>query len=197
MITSSSLRSKIQHLNFFYKISKIFFQLNFFSTHIFESRFLFEKSLFSKDFLKKINLKFFFNFVILFSFLFSVMACKQKNNLSDTEKKELPPDFVTFYAKFHNDSIFQLAHIQFPLPGFPSQVDSIANNFQWTKETWRMHRTENFSDTLFTRTFEMPLPNCVNETVVLKNTPLGTFRRFYKRDNDWFLIFYADMNKIQ
>lgn len=186
MITSSSLHSIIQPTNFLKKNSEIFFFKNYFSVQFF-----------LKIFQKKINFKIFFKCVLFFLILFSATACKQKNNLSETEKKELPPDFVAFYTKFHNDSIFQLEHIQFPLPGFPSQVDSIANNFQWTKETWRMHRTENFSDTLFTRTFEMPLPNCVNETVVMKNTPLGTFRRFYKRDNDWFLIFYADMNKIQ
>ena len=124
-------------------------------------------------------------------------SCQQKSNLNENEKKELPPDFVAFYAKFHIDSIYQINHIQFPLPGFPSQVDSIAGNFQWTKENWRMHRSEFFKDSLFTRSFEMPMPIVVNETVLIKSTSVGTFRRFFKRDNDWYLIFYSDMNKIQ
>ena len=192
MITSSSLRSKIQRLDFNRKNLETYFK-----KLIFLFQFYFEKNILLINFQNKIKFNNFFKFTFILIFLFTFNACKQKNNLSDNEIKELPSDFVAFYTKFHNDSIFQLTHIQFPLPGFPSQVDSIANNFEWTKETWRMHRAENFSDSLFTRTFEMPAPNCVNETVVMKNTPLGTFRRFYKRDKDWFLIFYADMNKIQ
>ncbi len=155
---------------------------------------------FQKIISKKNNFNYFLPQKIIFFLFFLAMiffSCQQKSNLNENEKKELPPDFVAFYAKFHIDSIYQINHIQFPLPGFPSQVDSIAGNFQWTKENWRMHRSEFFKDSLFTRSFEMPMPIVVNETVLIKSTSVGTFRRFFKRDNDWYLIFYSDMNKIQ
>ncbi len=164
-----------------FKIAQAKFSTNrFFSKKFFNSHFSVKKRV-----------------TLLFIMLLGLSSCQKKSNLSDTEKKELPSDFVAFYTKFHSDSLYQIAHIQFPLSGFPSQVDSIADNFSWTKENWRMHRAENFKDSLFTRTFETPLPNCVNESVVIKNTSVGTFRRFYKRDNEWYLIFYSDMNKIQ
>ena len=47
-----------------------------------------------------------------------------KESLSKEVSKELPADFVAFYEKFHQDSAYQMAHIIFPLEGYPAQVDS-------------------------------------------------------------------------
>jgi hypothetical protein len=128
-------------------------------------------------------------------------ACQQANHkLPQEVAKDLPTDFVAFYDKFHADSAYQMAHIQFPLEGYPSgnMADSVdINQFRWTVENWAMHRAANFTDSLFKRQFEIPMPNVVNETILQKNTQYGTYRRFLKRGEDWFLIFYSDVNKIE
>ena len=117
-----------------------------------------------------------------------------------TVSKELPVDFVTFYEKFHQDSAYQMAHIIFPLEGYPAQVDSATiaeGTFRWYAESWRMHKMAGFTSSDFTRTFEQTLPGIVNETVLQNGTPFGMFRRYYKRGDEWFLIMYSDMNPMK
>ena len=102
------------------------------------------------------------SFFIFIAFIFT--DCNRKNevkeNLSKEVSKELPADFVTFYEKFHQDSSYQMAHIIFPLEGYPAQVDSAImaeGTFRWYAETWRMHKMAGFTSTDFTRTFDEKL----------------------------------------
>ena len=124
-----------------------------------------------------------------------------KNDLSKgVVSQELPVDFLAFYEKFHQDSAYQMAHIIFPLEGYPSQVDSATiaeGTFRWYAETWRMHKMAGFTSSDFTRTFDQAIPGIVNETVRQNGTPFGMFRRYYKRGDDWFLIMYSDMNPMK
>lgn len=143
------------------------------------------------------------NFALLFTGLFSVAACKNKpasNATSQANSAELPADFVQFYENFHADSVYQMAHISFPLEGYPQQVDSSvvdAGGFKWTADKWRFQNMVSFSDTLFTRDFAQPMANVVTETIRQKGTPFGLYRRFLKRDDGWYLIFYSDMNVMK
>ncbi len=128
-----------------------------------------------------------------------MMSCKRNPPaLKQDEVGGLPPDFVTFYEKFHADSAFQMAHITFPLEGYPMSPDSatLASNFRWKAENWAMHRGTMFVDSLYNRRFSNPLPTVITEIIVQKDKPYGTFRRFLKRDDSWYLIFYSDMNRI-
>jgi hypothetical protein len=142
---------------------------------------------------------------ILFIILSLSISCKKKEKakeiiITPEQAQTLPADFLEFYKKFHGDSLYQVAHIQFPLEGYPSQADAktiTEGTFRWTAETWRMHRMEAFSDTIFTRKFESPLPVMVMETVKQRNTPFAMYRRFYKRGEDWMLIYYSDMNAMK
>ena len=123
-----------------------------------------------------------------------------KNEASKGVSKELPADFLAFYDKFHQDSAYQMAHIIFPLEGYPAQVDSATmaeGTFRWYAETWRMHKMAGFTNSDFTRTFDQAIPGIVNETVRQNGTPFGMFRRYYKRGDDWFLIMYSDMNPMK
>ena len=138
---------------------------------------------------------------VLNSFILTLLVISCKHNppaLKKEEAAELPADFVTFYEKFHSDSLFQMAHISFPLEGYPMSPDSatLASNFRWTADKWRMHKGMMYADSLYTRKFDMPFPTAITEVIMQKQTPYGTYRRFLKRDNDWMLIFYSDMNRM-
>ena len=141
-------------------------------------------------------MKYLLNSLIL---AFLLTSCKpQAPALKQDEVAGLPPDFVTFYEKFHADSAFQMAHISFPLEGYPMSPDSatLANNFRWTADKWLMHRGAMFVDSLYTRRFDRPMATVITEVIMQKERPFGTYRRFLKRDDSWYLIFYSDMNRI-
>ncbi len=132
--------------------------------------------------------------------LFFLVGCKREAKLPQQETQGLPEDFVTFYNKFHNDSLFQIAHVEFPLEGYPSGnlKDSLSGEeFRWTLDKWHMHRLATFDSNEFTRTFESPMPIVVNEIIMQKQNGYGTLRRFLKRGDDWRLIFYSDMNRLE
>ena len=138
--------------------------------------------------------------LVIFSVLFMI-SCKNDIKLSEKEAQGLPEDFVTFYNTFHNDSAFQMAHIQFPLEGYPSGnlSDSTQNvaDFRWTADKWVMHRLSQFNDSLYVRQFEQPMPIMINEIILEKKSKYGILCRFLKRDNEWQLIFYSDMNRLE
>jgi hypothetical protein len=128
-----------------------------------------------------------------------IVSCKpQPPALKQEEAATLAADFVMFYEKFHADSAFQMAHISFPLEGYPMAPDSatLASNFRWTADKWVMHRGSMFIDSLYTRKFDSPLPTMITEVIKQKGTPYGSYRRFLKRDDSWYLIFYSDMNRM-
>ena len=128
-------------------------------------------------------------------------SCRNEVKLPKQEAQGLSEDFVQFYDKFHNDSLYQMAHIQFPLEGYPSGnlADSIKDvaRFRWTADKWIMHHPLSPNDSLYVRQFEQPMPIMVNEVIIDKKTRYGMLRRFLKRDNEWQLIFYSDMNRME
>jgi hypothetical protein len=138
-------------------------------------------------------------FCLIFILIFT--NCKRKGeSLLKEQPNEIPTDFAQFYEKFHSDSVYQMSHIQFPLDGYPTNADSVSiadKNFHWTADTWVMHTMKAFNDSLYTRTLEVPLAGIVNETVYQKNTPFGMVRRFFKRGDEWYLIFYSGMNSMK
>ncbi len=75
----------------------------------------------------------------------------------ESEEEGLPPDFLAFYQRFHDDSLYQLEHIIFPLQGIPAEADSatiVDGRFRWQKEDWIMHHPIEDSRTQFSRKFQ-------------------------------------------
>ena len=124
-------------------------------------------------------------------------ACKHKDTAGNGE---LPAGFERFYKRFHSDSLYQMAHINFPLEGYPMDVDSAtfaAGTFRWQKEVWIMHHPIELDSGKFERTFLVLTPTLVEETIRQSNTPFAMKRRFVKEGEDWRLIFYSDMNAMK
>ena len=108
-------------------------------------------------------------------------------------------NFERFYERFHTDSLFQISRIQFPLPGLPSnptaaQLDG-EQHFH-TLDDWRMHRLIDFdTEPGVTQNIES-FGDIVNERICVNNT-FCQLRRFYLREDGWYLIHYDDLNMVR
>jgi hypothetical protein len=138
--------------------------------------------------------------VILFALLH--FACRNTGNNAQvaTEMRgdeTLPADFMPFYNRFHQDSLFQIQHISWPLKGETSvQVDSMNHKrvlTEWTQENWKMHHPVDFSGGDFKRQFEVVDAILVLEHIGYAAANYSLERRFVKGDTGWELIYYADM----
>lgn len=106
------------------------------------------------------------------------------------------PDFETFYQQFHADSLYQMAHIQFPLQGVSSRPEDHGASFRWEKEDWRMHRSFSTSSG-FRSDFTTLGDDLVIENIVHKNGQYGMERRFSRLGGDeWYLIYYAALHPL-
>ncbi len=144
---------------------------------------------------------------LVFSLSFSALlwSCGGGNKQSVEEKSEgaLSSDmerFTAFYQRFHRDSLYQINHIIFPLEGLPDDADSAtiaSGRFRWQKEDWQMQRPFDFDMSDFGREFKQPGPGLVEEIIYHKKLPYVLIRRFSWLGDDWYLIYYAGMNKIK
>lgn len=136
-------------------------------------------------------------------FLLLAFACNNSDQSAKTSIAADLPDnlqsFALFYEKFHQDSIFQIEHITFPLEGVPVQADSagmVSNSFRWQKSDWVMHKQFDLSSSDYEREF-LPIGETILvEKIIHKNTGFGMIRRFAKLGEDWYLIYYVGMNKL-
>ncbi len=128
--------------------------------------------------------------------LMVLAACKEKK--ASEPANGLPEDFVQFYEKFHSDSAYQMAHIQFPLPGLPSGVTEENKgdfeSFHWQRKDWVLHKPFKNPDNQFERTFDVISEDIIIETIQVKSTDIKMVRRFAKLSGDWFLIYYRNLN---
>ncbi len=112
-------------------------------------------------------------------------------------EEALPDDFVAFYQKFHDDSIFQIQHIQFPLAGLPPNADTLSispESFRWQKESWKPHQPLMSNLQGYEQSFHKFDEGIIIERILQTTTGLGMERRFAKFDTSWILIYYAGMN---
>ncbi len=112
---------------------------------------------------------------------------------------DIPADFLDFYERFHGDSLYQINHIVFPLQGLPAYADSLviaANNFRFQQEEWVLHKEFQDNDGQFERKFKNLGAGFMVEQIEDPENGLGMQRRFAKRGEEWFLIYYAEMNFV-
>lgn len=132
------------------------------------------------------------------------VACKknktQEENLAGIFfDQDVPGDFLEFYLRFHQDSIYQIEHVDFPLSGIPNLAfdmpeDSLSN-FTWEKEDWKLHKAFNYSDE-YAREYIKYSDELIGEIIYEKETGYGIERRFSKNSTGWKLIYYIGMNKV-
>ncbi|HOY04771.1 MAG TPA: hypothetical protein PLO67_05170 [Saprospiraceae bacterium] len=145
-------------------------------------------------------------FPLLFSALAVFLSCKQNTPAAPqvesvtTSDTQLPADFNAFYEKFHKDSVYQMAHISWPLQGDTAeQVDSThyqKKNIYWEQASWIMHRTVDYSSGDYKRQVQALGDGIVIEFITITAGGYGIERRFAKQpDGEWNMIFYSDMQE--
>ena len=141
-------------------------------------------------------------FIYSILFVFLILGCKEKaeNELAEeatTSPVELPVDFLSFYEEFHQDSLYQLNHIAFPLSGKPAsgQFNFELKDFKWTRDGWKIHKRMADDDDTFDRKFQVITENMVVEYIFSPAYGYHMERRYGKLSDGWNLIYYADMQE--
>lgn len=113
--------------------------------------------------------------------------------------QELPEDFKAFFERFHEDSVFQMEHITFPLEGFPSGLaaEDYDPQFRWQPDDWVMHGPFKDEQDEYQRKFEVITPTMVIEYILAKEASFGMERRFARMGDEWYLIYYSGLNKVK
>jgi hypothetical protein len=125
----------------------------------------------------------------------------------ESPQQQTPPaadtdlsDFYAFYQSFHLDSTFQMEHIIFPLQGLPSNADSLTiarNDFYWQAEDWKPHRPVDFETSEYKREITPLSEDIVVEKIIHRSGQTGMMRRFVRMGDDWYLIYFADLNRVK
>jgi len=114
-----------------------------------------------------------------------------------TEEAEIPKDFVAFYTQFHEDSLFQIKHITFPLEGLPPNADTLTmqmQDFRWAKDKWRMHHLPDEKNIDMEKKWVKLGDKVIVEMIQLNETKMAMQRRFAKTSMGWALTYYAAPN---
>lgn len=122
------------------------------------------------------------------------------HNATDGVSNASHPDaaFMDFYEKFHQDSVYQMAHITWPLEGVSlEQRDSThaVEKKMWEPQNWRMHRLDLLKDAnAFEREWQLLGDVLITERLRWRAANFYMERRFAKQsDGEWALIYYADV----
>lgn len=152
--------------------------------------------------------------VLFFSILggiFLIAACQNRpssantpdhpDQISVTTLDKLPAGFLDFYQKFHRDSQYQIAHIQWPLRGETAvMIDSLHRKKElatWEPAQWQIQQPVDFSTGEFKQEWETVGEELVIEHIRYAAANFGLERRFYKRgDGEWELIYYSEMMEM-
>lgn len=135
--------------------------------------------------------------------LFLFVACNNEaateNETADNSNNKAFGEFSRFYKAFHQDSLFQIEHIQFPLQGIPSNADSAMladRSFRWQKSDWIMHKPID-PDGEFKQSFLPVDDELIIENIMHQSGQFAIERRFAKMGEKWMLIYYAGINSVK
>lgn len=132
----------------------------------------------------------------LFPILLLITACGQGAESSQQNgtplPNSLPDDFAAFYEQFHADSSYQMAHIQWPLPGIPSDDSLRVPGFTFQPENWLMHRKFDPETTGYRSEFQPLSADMIIERINDTEGRYGLERRWLRNSSteEWELIYY-------
>lgn len=126
------------------------------------------------------------NYITYFLIFICGIFLTSCNTNSNTE------DFDQFYAKFHNDSTFQMSRIRFPLEGKKSDGFDKQN---WSEKNWDILKTKIFD--VDTTEFKIEFKKTDTEFFQKCYIPNSGFKneyRFELLNKKWYLVYALDAN---
>ncbi len=114
-------------------------------------------------------------------------------SLKPIKKAAVYENFNTFYNHFHNDSVFQVSRVKFPLKGYAIDTSEIPVN--WKKDNWIMHKYNiNDIDTALFKVETAHDKNSYTEKIYIEGGGFKNERKFKRINGKWYLISYIDEN---
>lgn len=122
-------------------------------------------------------------YLLLFAMTFwSACTSSRSGQISKGE------DYFVFYQKFHQDSLFQVERVRFPLDGYSIEGGQITS---WDENSWVMHKNGLADiDTSIYKTERNTRFGVIQERIYLPNSGMLIERHFSLLNKKWFLTFY-------
>ncbi|KRD11447.1 hypothetical protein ASE21_07000 [Flavobacterium sp. Root901] len=126
-----------------------------------------------------------------------MIGCNRKkekfNNYQIKNTSNEIENFNEFNIRFHTDSIFQLARVNFPIGG--KSINGFKKH-DWTLKNWEMMKnlvveTSQMKDYKHSLTKSDTL---IVEKFWIPESGFEVERKFKRINNKWFLIYYNDVN---
>ncbi|MBO7433841.1 MAG: hypothetical protein J6U13_08850 [Salinivirgaceae bacterium] len=115
-----------------------------------------------------------------------------KTESVSAKKPAAVENFDKFYDRFHNDSLFQISRVKFPIEGFCVSSDTIT---KWSTKNWLMMRTRIYDvDTTQYKVSYNKTDKTFTERVWIENAGLVTECRFELIGGKWWLVYLQDEN---
>jgi len=130
-------------------------------------------------------------FILFMAFLTMSPSCKLKDAETKTqiEEESIPESFFNFYTRFHNDSLFQIQHIAFPIP-------EIEEGQNYTMDNWILNRPFSVDEENYKREIQN-VNGIIHEVIFHTQGIFALERRFSKLSGEeWHLIFYKVTNEL-
>ena len=138
--------------------------------------------------------------LVLAGTILSLLACdqaRQPDSAQATESVDESEPFEEFYQRFHEDSLFQMSRITFPLEGLPAAADSsvrASGTFRWQANEWVLHRPFDLNNPNFTHELAPLSDDLVLERFSTLEGRMSIVRRFARLSDGWHLIYYSELN---
>lgn len=107
------------------------------------------------------------------------------------EKATAFEDFESFYTKFHEDSIFQIQRVKFPLEGYA--IDTSEQSTTWSKNNWITHKNtvQKIDTSVFTIETNKQ-SNAYHEKIYIDGGGFSSERVFKRINGKWYLVKFVD-----
>jgi len=131
-------------------------------------------------------------------FMLCILGCQTKTTVQEISNPANTPlkaeNFKAFNTRFHNDSVYQLNRIKFPLEG--KYVDGLEQH-SWAKNNWKMHKTpvsQTSPGPEYSHIYEETADTLIIEKLWIENSGSNFERRFKLIDGKWYLVYCMDVN---
>lgn len=130
--------------------------------------------------------------VKVISYLFLSLLLINCNTKIEKNTSKFLENFDVFYDKFHEDTVFQVSRVKFPIQG--KKINGF-NNEEWNSKNWEiLHTKISAVNTNEFKTNTIRTDSTFIEKCFIPNSGFYTEYRYKLIDGKWHLIYALDQN---